>query len=367
MAGISIVLPVYNAETFLDHCLEMLASQTYEDFEIIAVNDGSTDRSQEILDAWTARENRLRVIKQENQGPGSARNAGMDQAEGEYIIFLDPDDAFSPDFLFHMHASATKLHADIVICASSILDAESNEAFLEDWTLRKDLLPNKEVFSGFEVADDLFRITIGWPWDKLINLKFLQSTGLRYPNIKNSEDGALIFPALCLAKRIAVVKTPLVQHTMNRSSSLSNSRKNNALCFFDALRIVKCILNEHDAYNTFERGYLNWALNFCLWNLDTAHQDDKQAICDFIRNEGFDELRIFDHPQSFYFVPREYQSAKLIMQYRYPECMIIANLQYQLEDLKASRALHLGETLAGPLRKISEIKRKRARRATRLD
>lgn len=355
MPAISIVLPVYNAESFLDHCMEMLVGQDFADFEIIAVNDGSSDQSQLILEKWAAVENRLKIVSQENQGPGAARNIGMDKVCGEYVLFLDPDDAFDPSFLTLLHQAAKSYNADIAICGSSILDLESNKVSVEPWTLRFDLIPSNPVFSGADIADDLFRFTIGWPWDKLIKLDFLKRIDLRFPDIKNSEDGALIFPALCLAKRITVVRKPLVQHTMNRPTSLSFSRKNNALCFFDAIRLVKSILIDRDVYSVFERAYMNWALNFCLWNLDTAHPDDQEQIYHFIKETGFAEMKIFAYPEEFFYVPQEYRSAELIMKYHYPECMKIAQLEFELDEIRSSRSYRLGELLAGPLRRIREF------------
>ena len=96
---VSVILPVYNGETYLSECLDAILGQTLKEIEVICVNDGSTDRSPEILREYAARDSRIRVIDQENTGAGAARNNGMAQARGEYLSFLDADDFFEPQML----------------------------------------------------------------------------------------------------------------------------------------------------------------------------------------------------------------------------------------------------------------------------
>lgn len=352
MPAISIVLPIYNAESFLDECLEMIVAQDFKDFEIIAINDGSTDRSWEMLTAWDAKEERLTIIDQENKGAGEARNVGFDAAQGEYLIFLDPDDKFKPNLLSKLYHAAHRVDADIAICASATYDMDTKEIYRADWALRKDLAPHHDPFTGEEVADDIFRISIGWPWDKLIKRSFLLETGLRYPDIRNSEDGVLIFPALCLAQRITLVSDILIHHTANRSDSLSYLRKDNALCFYDALLLVRDILKDKGVYSTFERGYMNWVVDFSAWNIDTAHPDDKEEIYRLLIDKGISELGILDHPESYYFKNADYNTIRCMMEYSYPECLTIAKLEREILEIKASRQFRLGGAIAAPVRAI---------------
>lgn len=355
MAAITIVLPIYNAESFLDSCMEMLIAQDFKDFEIIAINDGSSDSSWELLSAWAQKEQRLRIFNQENKGAGETRNFGLDAAQGEYIIFLDPDDTFKANLLSKLYTAAQNAQADIAICASAAYDLETKEIIRADWALRKDLAPKHDPFAGKDAADDIFRIAIGWPWDKLIKRSFLLETGLRYPDIKNSEDGVLIFPALCLAQRITLVTDILIHHTTNRSDSLSYLRKDNALCFYQALILVRHILTEKGEYSVFERGFMNWAVDFCSWNINTAHPDDKREIYDFLVNKGIDELGIFDHPESYYFKVADYNTIKCMTQYSFPECLIIAELGNEVTTIKDSRPYRLGEAIAKPIRAFRNL------------
>ena len=89
---VSIILPVYNCETYLNRCLDSLLNQTFENIEIIAINDGSTDRSLEILDIYAKNDNRIKVINKKNTGVSDTRNIGLDESKGDYIVFVDSDD-----------------------------------------------------------------------------------------------------------------------------------------------------------------------------------------------------------------------------------------------------------------------------------
>ncbi|GHV04216.1 hypothetical protein AGMMS50229_05110 [Campylobacterota bacterium] len=113
---VSIIVPVFNMQSYLAKCLDSLIAQTLTDIEIIAVNDGSTDNSSAILSEYAARERRIVVIDQENCGQGHARNRAIEAASGEYIGFIDPDDFVSADYFEALYLGAKRIDADI--CAT---------------------------------------------------------------------------------------------------------------------------------------------------------------------------------------------------------------------------------------------------------
>ena len=99
---ISIIVPVYNVEKYLDRCIQSIVEQTYRNLEIILVDDGSTDGSEKICDSWAVKDNRIRVIRQNNMGGGAARNAALDVAKGDFIAFVDSDDYIEPNAITTM-------------------------------------------------------------------------------------------------------------------------------------------------------------------------------------------------------------------------------------------------------------------------
>lgn len=119
---ISVIIPVYNAENFIRRCVDSVLGQTYSKWELIPVDDGSTDSSLRILKEYEARDSRIKVIHQENAGPGLARNKGIENASGDYVVFIDSDDVITPDY-FEKLSHET---ADVVFIDVDQVDEEFN-------------------------------------------------------------------------------------------------------------------------------------------------------------------------------------------------------------------------------------------------
>lgn len=113
---VSIIVPVYNVEKYLDKCIESIVNQTYRNIEIILVDDGSPDKCPEICNEWAKKDDRIKVIHKENGGLSSARNAALEIAQGDYITFVDSDDWIENDMIQSMLTCAAKNDADIVCC-----------------------------------------------------------------------------------------------------------------------------------------------------------------------------------------------------------------------------------------------------------
>lgn len=312
-AKVSVVMPVYNGAECLAQCLDSVAAQTLADMEIICVDDGSTDATPAILARYAARDPRFRVVSQQNAGPGAARNTGMAQATGEYLIFLDADDWFQPDFLETMVAKAEETGADVTLCRSAEFDHATGAVRDGEWMLKTDLVPGGD-FTPAQAADHLFQFTYGWPWDKLYRRSFVERSGLTYPPLPNSEDLVFVFQSLALAGTISVVDKPLVAHRMGRGGSVSNSRHRDPEVPWQALTLFQAGLEERGVYGTFEKSFLNWAMEFLIWNV--ANMGDKAAQKRYFRKLKEDWLpaMAFDrHPRSYYentFTYRKYQLAK---------------------------------------------------------
>ena len=119
---ISIIVPVYKTERFLNACIASILAQTFTDFELILVDDGSPDSCPALCDAAAAKDSRIRVIHQKNRGLSGARNAGLDAAEGEWIAFVDSDDMLLPQALEKAHSTAEKTGADVVLYGFAFTD-----------------------------------------------------------------------------------------------------------------------------------------------------------------------------------------------------------------------------------------------------
>ena len=150
---LSVVVPVYNVEPYLNTCIRSIAEQTYPNLEILLVDDGSTDRSGEICDQWAEKDNRIRVIHQENGGAGLARNRALDQARGELIGMVDSDDYLHPNFYAHLY-SLMGPQVDVAECAICVTEGEN--APLDDGSQARVQVCSREEAMKLHIRDQLF-------------------------------------------------------------------------------------------------------------------------------------------------------------------------------------------------------------------
>ena len=134
MAKISIIVPVYNAEKYLDHCIESILNQTLSDFELVLVDDGSRDQSAQMCDAWMEKDPRIKVIHKENGGPQSAVVEGIKNAASEIIGFCDSDDYVSADYYETLYRAFTDHNVDLVCCKLSVVFSGSETQYNADQT-----------------------------------------------------------------------------------------------------------------------------------------------------------------------------------------------------------------------------------------
>ena len=186
----SIVVPIYNAETTLHRCLSAIAVQTHRDLEVILVDDGSADGSGAICRQWAETDPRFRLLRQENRGPGAARNAGMDAAAGDVIFFFDSDDEAQPQLVEKTLPRFRETGAQVVLYGCCHVAGNT--------AMPRPLTAPKSVFTGREVQEELLPslFTYGFgagvsPWGKGYDLAFLRKNGLRFPQERElgCEDG----------------------------------------------------------------------------------------------------------------------------------------------------------------------------------
>ena len=297
---VSVVIPIYNVAPYLRQCLDSVAEQTLNDIEIICVDDGSTDESPNILREYEEKDKRFYVVRQQNGGPGKARNTGFDLATGKYLIFLDSDDWFEKKMLEEMTDEAEKSKADIVICRAEGFDTNTKCSLPSDWMLKKEFLPNS-VFTPQEIGDHLFQFTYGWPWDKLYRREFIKKKGLLFPALPNSEYLVFVFQSLAAADKMVVMDQMFVHHRTSRMSSVSNSRHRDPGASYSAVKELKAGLVKEGTYKIYEKSYLNWAMDFLVWN--AANMGDGKAQRYYLRQlkrHWLPELELEKYPANYY-------------------------------------------------------------------
>ena len=189
---VSVIIPVYNVEKYLGPCLDSILGQTLNNIEVICVDDGSTDRSLEILREYEKRDARVKVLTQPNTNAGAARNKGIQQAKGEYLSFLDSDDHFDPTMLEKCAARMDQDGSDVLVFGAKQHNMRTGIISDMPWSLRLDRCPQKSVFPPREVKDYLFNNFQNWPWNKLFRRSFVEQHHITYQEITRTNDMAFV-------------------------------------------------------------------------------------------------------------------------------------------------------------------------------
>lgn len=305
---VSVIMPIYNAAEFLREGLDSLLKQTLHEIEIICVNDGSKDQSLEILREYEKKDSRIKIIDQKNQGAGAARNNGMHVAQGEYLAFLDSDDFFEPNMLEEAYNAAHKKDAEICVYNADLFDHTEKKYKKCTWAFRKQYFPENEPFAATDedVRDNIFRMFNGWPWDKLYKREYIDRIGIEYQNLRTTNDMFFVFIALARAKKIVTVDKILIHQRVNVKTSLSRTREKSWDCFYIALLAMQKELKDRRLYDRMEKAFVNWALNFSLWQLNTMTGDAYEKTYKLLKKEGFERLDITRHDRNYFYSKKEY-------------------------------------------------------------
>ncbi|HFT7330248.1 TPA: glycosyltransferase [Klebsiella pneumoniae] len=221
-ALVSVVIPVHDAAEYISDTLSSILSQSLQDIEVIIIDDNSADDTLKLLQSFAANDSRIRLLNNsQNIGAGASRNMGLKIASGEYIIFLDDDDYADANMLKRMYDHAALLQADVVICRCQSLDLQTHSYAPMPWSVRVDLLPQKELFSSDEITHNFFDAFIWWPWDKLFRRQAILDTGLQFQDLRTTNDLFFVSAFMLLTKRMAFLDEILISHSINRSGSLS--------------------------------------------------------------------------------------------------------------------------------------------------
>ncbi|PTM21419.1 hypothetical protein DA798_10205 [Lactobacillus sp. PFC-70] len=227
----SLIMTVYNAEKFIPNVLDNVFSQKFEDFELIAVNDGSSDDSYSKLSEYAKHEPRLVIINQKNSGAGVARQNGIDIARGEYVGFVDCDDELSVDMLKENLTLLDRYSGEVIMYGYSRYYLDSGKETFE--------LPANKVLtftSNKDFGQSFLQINsssdLGFVWNKLIRRSLLVKNNIEFPNVKTEEDAIFVYQVLKKAQTLVVNPKSYYRYYM-RKSSLSH-------------RITDLVSLEHD-------------------------------------------------------------------------------------------------------------------------
>lgn len=235
MVKVSVIVPVYNGVKFIDLCANSLLQQTYHNFEIIFVNDGSTDQSYEMLKHYQDNTDlSIEIINKENGGQASARNLGIQKANGEFVCFVDIDDYVNEHMLEKLVKAQVETESDIVWCNAYLVKNNENIG-----TLDANMLRNENVCKEFMLNN-------AGPWRKLIRKSLLINNDLIFPLMRFYEDVAIVPAYGVYTDKITYVKDPLYYYVLHEGSTMHQLTYNKKLeCIFEAMEYLKEKCNDN--------------------------------------------------------------------------------------------------------------------------
>lgn len=300
--GISIVIPVYNTGNYLRQCLDSLLSQSFYDYEIICVDDGSTDNSWSILEEYERKYKQVHILRQQHKFAGEARNYGLCLAKGKYVLFLDSDDFFCQDMLVKIWNKAEREKTEILVFNAYQFDNTRNEIIETSWRALRPELFGKGVKTSNEINEIIFNFTVPAAWNKLYLRKFVTKNNLRFQSIKRTNDLYFVFAALSCSSRIGILDEKLIFYRDNNSSSLQGSGEDTPTIFIEALVALRDFLKRNDTWDIFKDSYEERALSTAFYNLSnmkskenfiTLHKVVKESLFPLIEEiKGVNRLQI---------------------------------------------------------------------------
>ncbi len=249
MVKVSVVIPVYNVEDFLGECLDSILGQTLTDIEVICVNDGSKDKSLDILNDYASRDSRITVLDQENGGHAVATNRGMELARGKYLFLMDSDDILDLKALELTYNLAEEKQVDFVIFQAINYYMDKNQ-LIEEENYSMNALADyvgSDVFDYTDIRDYVFDITVT-PWSKLYNREFIQKNDITFPEGLVFDDNVFFYDVLFAAKRITFLR----EHLFKRRWYPTSSTRAGDLRFLNYIDICNLIWDVFFRYDEFD-------------------------------------------------------------------------------------------------------------------
>ena len=294
MPKISVILPAYNSQDYIKKSIESVFAQTFTDFELIIVDDGSTDGTSDIINSLS--DDRIKIISQSNQGPGAARNNAFRVVSGEYVMFLDSDDWFCPDALETAYAEITKFGADLTFF--QMINYDGEKYYENDWFELKtfDSSFENRVFKPQETPGSIFDLSVG-VCQKIYNRKFLEKIDAKFPEGIFFEDMPFFYYVYLKAERISIIKKHLYVRRKH-TSSITNVVDEK---FFDTVpagQELMRIFIENGWYDAYKFDLLAYKINGPRFALRDMPLKYKSHMFDLIKRD-YEAIKSTEYYEGF--------------------------------------------------------------------
>ena len=309
---ISIIIPFYNSENFIMECLNSLIHQTFKNFEIICVNEGSTDNSLEILRDFQKKDKRIRIIAQNNMR--NSNNIGIKESKGDYLLFLNFEDIFNYTMLEELYAKLKGNDLEILICNSQVFEVKNKSyIFYNNNYYFSDNLIKNNSFLVSNIKQYFLNSFIWWPWDKLFKKKYIENIQNKFQILNETNYLSFIYFSIISTKKIYFLDKILINHRIGMNTSLQYFDEKSCDNLYYALIELKKFLKKNNLYKKFKRDFINYIASFSIWKLENIYE---KLFCYFyqkLRNELWKEFKINKYSKKYFYNLNIYKKIKYIL------------------------------------------------------
>lgn len=272
VSKVSVIVPVYNVEAYLEQCIHSILQQSYKNIELILVNDGSTDKSLEIIQKFQKNYSEIVVVNQKNQGLSGARNSGINIAKGEYIIFVDSDDYIDKELVEDAVKRTEETNSDITVFGYKRVQ--------EDGTLIKEVKLKENILSVNEALSQILSLKISpMACNKLYKRALFLDNNIRYPLNKLHEDLGTTYKLIWHTKRVAILPKSYYNWVVRDGSITSNTTYRHVNDIYDLFYQQKYFLKENSIYRNFREYYEVGFMKMLTLILERlTNQKDKESL-----------------------------------------------------------------------------------------
>lgn len=283
---VSIIVPVYNTERYLEKCLNSILNQTYKNIEIIVIDDGSTDNSYKILEEFQNKDKRIVLLQQKNSGQGVARNKGIEVSKGKYIFFVDSDDRVTENMVEEMTLEIEKTNSDFSSFLIAFEDSKSQKIYKKKFDNR--ILKNEEIYQNALEIKDIFPISV----NKIYRKNFLVENKIYFPEVRKNEDMLFIHKLAFYSKKCSFINKFFYYAWRREGSTSRNVTEENIKASLKLLEEEKNFLLEKKCFENYELSYkvfyIKGLFNILLQSLFFKSEKIKE-IKSIIENSDFNK------------------------------------------------------------------------------
>jgi glycosyltransferase involved in cell wall biosynthesis len=275
MPKLSIIVPVYNVELYLPKCLDSIINQTFTDFELILVNDGSTDSSVDICCNYIQKDSRIVLLDKENGGLSSARNLGLSNAKGQYVAFVDSDDWIDLSMYNSMISALEEMNADIVICGQKVVNMNGSLDVIN--TIEDSVLYSEEEATKLILKDEKI---FSFAWDKVYRKELFNN--IRYPEGRIYEDTATTYKLFHRTKSVYHINEAYYYYVRRQGSICYEVGKevlrmqHNFLSFYERYLFIKAHPQYNEVFNECEAIAFKIGINLLHYNARVPELFEKE-------------------------------------------------------------------------------------------